>query len=224
MAALTVLALCSFAMGAVHSELTWRPDNPYMSFALFEPAELMCCFTVTSGNTGSVHWVRSFNGAGTISVNLKDGVTSNTQSYRGENCSVLIFKSVKLNDSGLYQCLLNTKGHFSHGTYMQVFQPLKKRINLKETTKNSILTAEGILLLLCVLLPSATLLCKSKKLVQLEKKKAGKEEENIYQGLNLDECSATYDEIVRTQGQYLYEDVGNMKEELEEEEIQLEKP
>lgn len=35
-----------------------------------------------------------------------------------------------------------------------------KTINLSENTKNKILTAEGILLLLCVLLPSATLLFK----------------------------------------------------------------
>ncbi|KAM7383213.1 hypothetical protein PAMP_002884 [Pampus punctatissimus] len=101
-------------------------------------------------------------------------------------------------------------------------EPIEKTINISESTKNSILTIEGILLLLCVLAPSATLLCKSKKLRGLEKKKMKKEEENIYQGLNLDDCCATYDQIERCQVQGPYQDVGNIIE--EEEEIQLEKP
>lgn len=42
------------------------------------------------------------------------------------------------------------------------------------------------------------------------------------QGLNLDDCCATYDQIERSQAQGPYQDVGNIKE--EEEEIQLEKP
>ena len=36
---------------------------------------------------------------------------------------------------------------------------MEKMINLCENTKNKILTAEGILLLLCVLLPATALLC-----------------------------------------------------------------
>lgn len=42
------------------------------------------------------------------------------------------------------------------------------------------------------------------------------------QGLNLDDCCATYDQIERSQAQGPYQDVGNIKE--EDEEIQLEKP
>ncbi|GLD72109.1 B-cell antigen receptor complex-associated protein alpha chain [Lates japonicus] len=110
----------------------------------------------------------------------------------------------------------------SHGTYLQVYKPLEKTLNFSESTKNGILTAEGILLLLCVVLPSATLLCKSKKVHEIEKKKMKKEEENIYQGLNLDDCCTTYDQIERSQALGPYQDVCNIME--EEEEIQLEKP
>lgn len=38
--------------------------------------------------------------------------------------------------------------------------PLQKTLNLSESVKNSILTAEGVLLLMCVLLPGTMLLCK----------------------------------------------------------------
>lgn len=37
-------------------------------------------------------------------------------------------------------------------------EPLEKTISLRESTKNKILTAEGILLLLCVIVPSASLI------------------------------------------------------------------
>jgi len=42
------------------------------------------------------------------------------------------------------------------------------------------------------------------------------------QGLNLDDCCTTYDQIERSQAQGPYQDVGNIMEEKEE--IQLEKP
>lgn len=42
------------------------------------------------------------------------------------------------------------------------------------------------------------------------------------QGLNLDECWSAYDQIERCDANGPYEDVGNVRE--EEEEIQLEKP
>lgn len=44
----------------------------------------------------------------------------------------------------------------------------------------------------------------------------------IPQGLNLDDCCSTYDQIERSQAHGPYQDVVNIKE--EEEQIQLEKP
>lgn len=44
----------------------------------------------------------------------------------------------------------------------------------------------------------------------------------IHQGLNLEDCCTTYDQIERSQAQGPYQDICNVME--EEEEIQLEKP
>lgn len=48
--------------------------------------------------------------------------------------------------------------HQHHHHRSLCLEPLQKTLNLSEKTKNRILTAEGILLLLCVLLPSTTIL------------------------------------------------------------------
>lgn len=49
---------------------------------------------------------------------------------------------------------------FDLWTLSAFLEPMEKTINLRETTKNKILIAEGFLLLLCVMLPSAILLFK----------------------------------------------------------------
>lgn len=42
-------------------------------------------------------------------------------------------------------------------------EPMEKIIQLSESTKNKILTAEGVLLLLCVIVPSVNLLCQVRR-------------------------------------------------------------
>uniref|UniRef100_A0AAV2MB69 Uncharacterized protein n=1 Tax=Knipowitschia caucasica TaxID=637954 RepID=A0AAV2MB69_KNICA len=115
---------------------------------------------------------------------------------QGRHCGILIISAATLNASGFYRCFLSASEVFTHGTYLQVYKPLEKTIQLSESVKNGILTAEGVLLLLCVLLPSVTLL---------------------FKGLDLDHCAA-YDQIVHQQERGPYEDVGN------NEDIQLEQP
>ncbi|XP_042629283.1 B-cell antigen receptor complex-associated protein alpha chain-like [Cyprinus carpio] len=75
---------------------------------------------------------------------------------------LLVFKRVCLNDIGLYQCKLNhnTLQIFTHGTFLQVYKPLQKTLNLSESVKNSIITALAVLLLISVLIPGTMLLCK----------------------------------------------------------------
>ncbi|XP_041757667.1 B-cell antigen receptor complex-associated protein alpha chain [Coregonus clupeaformis] len=161
----------------------------------------------------------------------------------GVMCHTLILREVRLNDSGLYQCFLNHSALwpslYTHSTFLQVYRecvcvkpshspcsgPMVKILDISESTKNSILTAEGVLLMVVVLLHGTMMLRKTKKRNQLKKKRVKEEEENIYEGLNLEECSSTYDQIQRSLVQGPYQDVGNMLiEEEEEEEIQLEKP
>ncbi|XP_063343465.1 B-cell antigen receptor complex-associated protein alpha chain [Pelmatolapia mariae] len=222
MGMVVIFVLSSLVVGFAWGELILEPDRPSLSVAVSENASLECCYKSLSGRV-NVSWIRHHNE--TRHTFLNQTAESQKDSQSGEiYCSQLNFPKVELKDHGFYQCVLNDNGytHCTHGTYLRVYKPMEKTINLSETTKNKILIAEGFLLLLCVMLPSAILLFKSKKLNELEKKKAKKEEENIYQGLNLDDCCATYDQIERSQAQGPYQDVGNIKE--EEEEIQLEKP
>ncbi|XP_023265118.1 B-cell antigen receptor complex-associated protein alpha chain [Seriola lalandi dorsalis] len=219
----TVFVLCSFVVGTSPSMVTFKADRPFLGVPLSIKAELKCCYTTTEQQINPT-WFKSVRTgqSSPVAVNISENVTTRLDKADKELCYVLTFDSVQLNDTGMYQCVLNYSNHFSPGTYLQVYKRLKKTINLRESTKNKILTAEGVLLLLCVVLPSTTLLFKSKKLHELEKKKMKKEEENIYQGLNLDDCCTTYDQIERSQAHGPYQDVCNIIE--EEEEFQLEKP
>ncbi|XP_071400351.1 B-cell antigen receptor complex-associated protein alpha chain [Centroberyx affinis] len=209
--------------------VTLQPDRPSLRLQLSQVARLYCCYDASVEVVNS--WFhKRFVSSGNSLVSTQQLNLSTTRHAFNEGksngCYTLKIMEVQFNDTGLYQCLVSSHEHkisvYTHGTYLQVYKPMEKTINISESTKNKILTAQGILLMLCVLLPSATLLCKSKKLNELEKRKMKKEEENIYEGLNLDDCCSTYDQILRTQGQNPYQDVGNVME--EEDDIQLEKP
>ncbi|XP_006900986.1 PREDICTED: B-cell antigen receptor complex-associated protein alpha chain isoform X2 [Elephantulus edwardii] len=93
-------------------------------------------------------------------------------------------------------------------------------LDMGEGTKNRIITAEGIILLFCAVVPGTLLLFR--KRWQNEKFRVDiqddYEDENLYEGLNLDDCSM-YEDISRgLQG--TYQDVGS----LHVGDVQLEKP
>ncbi|XP_070691577.1 B-cell antigen receptor complex-associated protein alpha chain [Pempheris klunzingeri] len=220
--------LCSFVVVFAQDEVTLEADRPFLRVQLSHRAHLECCYRGKQRLSPTWHR-RQFGNSSRVTdlsdVSHHETTQAVAQGDSGTVCGVLTISSVQMNDFGLYQCTLNTTRnsvHRTHGTYLLVYKPMEKTINLSESTKNKILIAEGLLLLLCVMLPSATLLCQSKRNKELEKKKAKKEEENIYQGLNLDDCCSAYDQIERSQGHGPYEDVGSIME--EEEAIQLEKP
>ncbi|XP_041649645.1 B-cell antigen receptor complex-associated protein alpha chain [Cheilinus undulatus] len=221
MRTVTNLLLCGFVVVATQAEVTLEPDMPFLWVQNKQTAVLKCCFNNNKGKIINFSWVRRHHRGnateGPLNVTITDLVIKGYE----PPCGNLSFISAQPSDSGLYQCLLDNK-IFTHGTYLHVYIPLEKTIDLSESTKNKILTAEGVLLVLSVILPAATVLFQSKKLTELEKKKMKREEENIYQGLNLDDCCTTYDQIERSQAQGQYEDVCNFAE--REEGIQLEKP
>ncbi|KAK5861869.1 hypothetical protein PBY51_017311 [Eleginops maclovinus] len=232
MGTITVFLLCSFVVfqivctvGTAQNKVTLLPDKPFVRLHVLDKAELECCYSKSETQV-EIKWYHQTT-KDIQKVNPTERVTPKDIKCHanGNCCGMLILDLVRQNDTGLYQCLLtfNNEEIMSHGTYLQVYKPMEKTINMSESTKNKILTAEGILLLLCVLLPSISLLSKSKRINELKKIKVTSEEENIYQGLNLDECWSTYDQIERPQTRGQYQDVGNIKG-LEEEEIQLEKP
>ncbi|XP_076008662.1 B-cell antigen receptor complex-associated protein alpha chain isoform X2 [Genypterus blacodes] len=219
------LVFCVLVVVAA-DDVTFKPARPSSRVAVSHYAVLECCISVDR-DTAALKWKKATpnkNDSSSLQlVNASEIVTMEEVEKAPFLCGILTFTSVQMNDSALYLCTFNhgSTMHFTAGTYLQVYTPIKKSINLAEGTKNKILTAEGVLLLLVVLLPSTSLLFKTKKLHELKKTKMKREEENIYQGLNLDECCNTYDQIERTQGQSPYEDVEKMGE---EEDIELEKP
>ncbi|XP_028984291.1 B-cell antigen receptor complex-associated protein alpha chain [Betta splendens] len=220
----TIFVLCVSAVGSSHSEVLLAEDELFVGAQVSEKVELTCCFT-SNGKALTPTWIKHFyNKSNYVDYTILEKTETEPSTSSGFTCGKLTLKSVKVNDSGFYQCELKDiePKLYTHGTYLQVYRPLDKTINISEMSKNKILVAEGILLLLCAVLPTATLLLKSRGVKALEKKKAMKEEENIYQGLNLDDCCSTYDQIERSQAQGPYQDVCNITE--EEKDIQLEKP
>uniref|UniRef100_A0A3Q3WQE7 Ig-like domain-containing protein n=1 Tax=Mola mola TaxID=94237 RepID=A0A3Q3WQE7_MOLML len=181
-------------------EVFSNTNIPYLRVRVTGRADLECCQTNGHQSFRPIWVVRRQSNQDHIVVRSTDKTKDKPH---GATCSNLSIKSVQLNDSGLYRCYVGPEKNpqFINGAYLQVYEPMEKTINLCEKTKNKILTAEGILLLLCVLLPATALLC---------------------QGLNLDDCCTTYDQIERSQSHGPYQDVCSALK--EEEEIQLEKP
>ncbi|KAG7469260.1 hypothetical protein MATL_G00126940 [Megalops atlanticus] len=202
-------------------------DRPSQRVAVSQTAVIKCCYRASGGIVNAT-WVNRVKKNGTLTqrdVDMTDYRASNDNSTEGgEHCQQLTLQSVTMNDTGLYQCVLTHPSLRSkvvtYGTFLQVYKPMEKYLNFSEDTKNKILTAEGILLLLCVLLPGILLLRKTKRLNQLENRKNKEEEENIYEGLNLEDCTSTYHQIQRSEVRGPYQDVDNVREE----DIQLEKP
>ncbi|XP_064864023.1 B-cell antigen receptor complex-associated protein alpha chain [Oncorhynchus nerka] len=232
MVAVTFLFLCFWAVGDLSRiQVTLEPDRPSLRVQLSHTAHLRCCYSATRGAVETTWFIsiQTVNGTSAPQgVDRRDNhvtVDGGNLTAAGVMCHTLILREARLNDSGLYQCFLNHSAlrHsvYTHGTFLQVYRPMVKILDISESTKNSILTAEAMLLMVAVLLHGTMMLCKTKKLNQLKKKRVKEEEENIYEGLNLEECCSTYDQIQRSLVQGPYQDVGNM---IIEEEIQLEKP
>ncbi|XP_012737378.2 B-cell antigen receptor complex-associated protein alpha chain [Fundulus heteroclitus] len=220
MGAFMFFVLCSLIGNVASAEMTLEPDRPFLRVQLFDSAVLKCCFR---NGAKDFTWMKHISRNSQMTpVILSESVIQSYFEPNGTQCGQLTLNEVQLNDTGFYQCLFNKSKVLTHGTYLQVFKPMEKTINLSEKTKNKILTAEGVLLLLCVIIPSVSLLFKSNSQNRLEIKKTKQEEENIYQGLNLEDCGTTYDQIERSQAQSQYQDVCNTVEEKEE--ILLEKP
>ncbi|XP_055992763.1 B-cell antigen receptor complex-associated protein alpha chain [Sorex fumeus] len=134
-----------------------------------------------------------------------------------------IIKKVKKEHSGVYYCIVmeGKQRVRSCGTYLRVREPIPRPfLDMGEGTKNNIITAEGVILLFCAVVPG-TLLLFRKRWQNLKfgvEAPDDYEDENLYEGLNLDDCSM-YEDISRGL-QATYQDVGS----LHIGDVQLEKP
>ncbi|XP_061531613.1 B-cell antigen receptor complex-associated protein alpha chain [Phycodurus eques] len=186
-----IFFICCMAVFPTRAKVSLEVDRPWLRVQLAHRAVLECCYHTDAASVQTAWLMHGQPTDGTavpVPVPVSDRVSSGYTTNAGVTCGTLTFAEVKLADSGLYRCWFNITGIFTPGTYLQIYEPLKKTINLSEKTKDSLLMAEGMLLFLCVLVPSAMLLRKSKQLQALQQRKAKREEENIYQGLNLDDC------------------------------------
>lgn len=110
-------------------EVNLKPDMPYLRVQLSDPAYLECCYTTNVKSLESTWVIRSRSveaDNATLTpryVNSSDLVTMGHKPDSGVTCGTLSFKSVQLNDSGLYLCWLNSSKIyiFSHGTYLHVY-------------------------------------------------------------------------------------------------------
>ncbi|XP_063054385.1 B-cell antigen receptor complex-associated protein alpha chain [Engraulis encrasicolus] len=207
-------------------ELKLESDQPSLRVPVNSEATLKCCYKRSTTQAVDQHWVARYKRDVNISapevMDPSPRVTLGpaVEEVTGQVCHNMTLLRVQVNDTGLYQCFLNRTPAclFTHGTYLQVFTPLRRTLDISESWKNSIITIEGVLLLFSVLLPGICQMGKTKRHTQLSRKKRA-EEENIYEGLNLDDCNSTYHQIQRSQ-HGPYQDVANPPQE----DNQLEKP
>ncbi|XP_042294923.1 B-cell antigen receptor complex-associated protein alpha chain isoform X1 [Sceloporus undulatus] len=180
---------------------------------------LECKFHPTEAN---VTWKRSCSPKCSNTFDVTPDGSRNVSVDRSRGSSMLSFHPAQRNDSGMYYCFVEARGGYAQscGTYLWIRRMRSiSFLNMSESVKNKIITAEGFLLLICAMGPGLFLLFRrweNERLSQAKKK--AYEEENLYEGLNLDECSM-YEDISRGL-QATYQDIGNVKVI----DLQLEKP
>ncbi|KAB0407296.1 hypothetical protein E2I00_010980 [Balaenoptera physalus] len=165
----------------------WGP--PSVTVSIGDEVRLLCRH---NGSNPNVTWWRILQGNSTWPPMME----LSSPGPKGE----LIIQQVNKSHRGMYRCQVKEgqKIQRSCGTYLRVREPLPRPfLDMGEGTKNNIITAEGIILLICAVVPGTLLL---------------------FRGLNLDDCSM-YEDISRgLQG--TYQDVGS----LHIGDVQLEKP
>ncbi|KAJ7304004.1 hypothetical protein JRQ81_011522 [Phrynocephalus forsythii] len=192
------------------SHIIWEGSNTFLE-CRFHPPEANVTWK----------WCGSPNcntGCDVAAINNK-----NIREDHKDGLSKLSFFPAETSDTGMYYCFVSAEHvqRQSCGTYLWVRKIRPGNfLNMSETVKNKIITAEGIFLLISAIGPGLFLLYRKRWENErlLQDKKAALEEENLYEGLNLDGCSM-YEDISRGL-QATYQDIGNVKII----DLQLEKP
>nr|AGO64767.1 CD79a [Onychogalea fraenata] len=198
--------------------LTWglrvEPGQPSVTVSVGGTALLHC--EHDGNSTASVTWWR-------VNMDSFTWPRKKVEKFIHPNGTLVILSANK-SDGGMYLCQVSVKNGQpleSCGTYLRVREPIPRPfLDMGEGTKNRIITAEGIILLFCAVVPGTLLLFR--KRWQNERYAVDHldyyDDENLYEGLNLDDC-AMYEDISRgLQG--TYQDATTLRVG----DVQLEKP
>ncbi|XP_030068692.1 B-cell antigen receptor complex-associated protein alpha chain [Microcaecilia unicolor] len=211
------LLLLIYFTEPLNCNITVYPVPTSVKYKVGNNATLECRFNTTAKDI-EVTWKRiqcDCKNSKAVNMTHEEQPGGRIQLKHDKNSATIIIQKVDINDSGVYMCSVSAgKVHSksSCGTYLQIMKPAPEAfLKLEESTKNKIITAEGILLLICAVVPGTFLLfrkrAENEKMQEL--KKHLDEGENLYEGLNLDECSM-YEDISRGL-QSTYQDVANLK-------------
>ncbi|XP_053545970.1 B-cell antigen receptor complex-associated protein alpha chain [Bombina bombina] len=197
---------------------------PSIKVHVGQSVDLECKFILKPGEEKikQVNWLQmQFLKNWTMTRNITDSLAFLENRIKDPNHQILKIENTQKNDTSLYVCKVTSEGvdYKSCGTYLRVKEPAPYIfLKIAESTKNRLITAEGILLLLCTVIPGTLLLYK-KRFENLRTASFKQSEgENLYEGLNLEECSM-YEDISRGL-QATYEDVATLRAT----DFQLEKP
>lgn len=105
-------------MVVAQNDVTLGADRPFLAVQHSLTAHLECCFTTTK-DLGKLRWIKRT--AIDSVVNISDPLP---HKLSNEWCGHLTIKSVQLNQSGMYHCLINLteSSHLrTHGTYLHVY-------------------------------------------------------------------------------------------------------
>ncbi|XP_069803611.1 B-cell antigen receptor complex-associated protein alpha chain isoform X2 [Dendropsophus ebraccatus] len=135
-------------------ELQFVPTS--ISVYVGEEATIPCNFHRENNEKVEISWIWYYN-----TVNEATKKLNNVRGYLPDTSKNLILQNVNRTHRGVYQCVLkaDNKVYESCGTYLRVKDPPTFLFfNIAERTKNRLITAEGIILFFCAIIPGTFLL------------------------------------------------------------------
>ncbi|KAG8548324.1 hypothetical protein GDO81_025730 [Engystomops pustulosus] len=138
--------------------MQWVPTS--MLVYVGDDAKIHCNFEQEKNEVVEVSWHLIHR---TMNMTSSPTYSETRQTNLSATTKILSIPNTKKSDSGLYQCRVTARGRslWSCGTYLRVRDPpVYLFFNVAEATKNRLITAEGIILMLCAIIPGSLLLYK----------------------------------------------------------------
>lgn len=114
---------CSFTVVIAEAKMSLKKDRHFLIAKLGDQAELECC----CGGPENMNftWLVCTHGGKLTKcipspVNSTEDISINASFTNNVHCGTISFKSVTLNDTGMYLCLFS-QGIHSYGTYLHVY-------------------------------------------------------------------------------------------------------